>query len=601
MDAESSRERDQWEYADNVYSSTQITLSFALPLLTSFLSLVGSATIVCILIRKKRNRLSSTYNRIIFGMSSMDILSSTANLLSVLPSPSDTPQMVSFMRYPGYGTTATCTAQGFFFYSGQLGTTLYYCALTVYYVTVVTTNTSESTLKTIIEPFFHGIPILYSFLTGIFLAVTDNFNNAGHVCWIAPYPVRCRIDFEPCTRGKYAVLYRWMLQGIPVITAFFVILACMIRLICAVRKQDRRMRRYSFNTTPSPPGLRRSSLRRSISRYSITGSHGTSYNNDSSRQSVSRNTQRTTTQAFLYIAAYFTTFIFCILHQLVYSVSKKVVFNLYLLQQTTLPAQGFFNFLVFIRPRIQNISKNNPELGYIRVFLEAIRSSGEETQKRRRSSVQTKKTIRRSAGSSITGLFSRVSNNESSNRDKRLLVKRDSVHSAVLQAQKELMEDMNLEDSLSSDSDELYSAVAPSTKTEGYSREKSMNAPNAVFIAKAIKSLSFSYNSDKDYSAISPAEADTKKNFLEEITQDDHFIDGDQDTKALMTERKNVSAVVLQTQRDLKKLDLVDSDSEDDKDYKFEDANNLSSSSFQDLPAVDGVQPPPNTVACDEC
>jgi len=374
MDIETRREGDNEQQTEDevLYSETDITLVFALPIVASFLSLVGSTVIVCILLRKKYNRLSSAVDRIIFGMSLANIISSLAGTLGTLPSPSHIPHTLSNMRFPGYGTTATCTAQGFLYHFGQSGTTLYYCALSIYYVVVMKTKMPEREVRRRIEPFLHAVPILYSFSSGIFLAVTENFNNATSVCWIAPYPVTCRKDLDTCTRGRFAILYRMIFSGIPVIIVFFVILTCMIMLICVVRKQERKIKMQRRGSS-----LQLSNERDSKTE-STTSKRKSSSSGISSPRPSSRLTQKTTTQALMYIAAYFATFIFGLIFQLVYALSRTVIFPLFVMQQATAPAQGFFNFLVFIVPQIQIAHKNNPDNSFFKALLEAIISRGED-------------------------------------------------------------------------------------------------------------------------------------------------------------------------------------------------------------------------------
>jgi len=543
------------------YSITELNLSFALPIVTSFLSLSGSVTILFILLRKKRGRLSSTYERLMYGMSCMNVLSSSANSLATLPSPADDPYYDAYgkyyQRFPGMGTTATCTAQGFLFHFGQIGTTLYYCTLSIYYVLIVRimcrSCIKEGSIQRRIEPILHGIPILYSLSTSIFLALTGNFNNATSVCWISPYPFTCRKDPSTCTRGRHALLYRWIFSGIPVILIFFIILTCMFLLINALRKRDhrkqnkRRRRRRRIkkqrrrrrrrnqdnddndkeeekiyilslsaeenktkrheNKTRRHASLRQSirrhsitqgnsnicfvelrenededednnidilsspaeiddndnvnnnrrhhSLRQSISRHSITQgninnnirlieveeNNNNTENDDDvlpTRRSLSRKTQRATQQALLYIAAYFITFIFTLLFQLVYLTTRRAYYTLYLLEQITTPSQGFINFLVFIRPYIQQVYKNNEEEGpgnmpLLKALWLAVQSRGEHTSNKK----QQQRIIHTTAANI------RNSNNKSEQQlieessDKRM-----SAHSAALQAQKELREEI---------------------------------------------------------------------------------------------------------------------------------------------------------------
>jgi len=607
MDIETRMEGDaqlanvEWASDGRNYTTTEMNLSFALPVVTSFLSLLGSSTIVCMLLRRKYNRFTSTYDRIIFGMSSMDILSSMANMLATLPSPSHVPYRESNMRFPGYGTTATCTAQGFSFYSGQMGTTLYYCALSIYYVVVVTTKTSEKVLKTRIEPFFHAIPILYSFVSAIFLAVDGNFNTATTICWISPYPVTCRRDVDKCTRGRFAMSYRWIFSGIPVIIVFFVILTCMITLIRAVRKQDRRMQRYNYADTASTasPDGRRTSMRLSIGRHSITQGPSSSNNqNTSSRRNVSRKTQRTTTQALLYIAAYFTTFIFTIIFQVCYIISRRVIFVLFLLQQITVPAQGFFNFLVFIRPQIQNAFKNNPTISFAGAFLEAVKSRGENPNKRRRrSSVgRSSLTVRTRTGSKCS---KSSKSSEISLKAERYPAKRMSVRSAALQAQKELMEEMKEELSLSSDCGVDPTTFTSLTKAERYPVGRRMSARSAALQAQKelreeMGDLSFSSDdSDEDPAAVTISKGSEEQTTPVDGVYDVNLTEGE-DIENSMTALEKLTAAIVQGKRNLEQLQLVadsdskegDNDGSDDNELEVETGLSSSAPFPQDSPVA---------------
>merc|ERR1739836_86769 len=79
--------------------------------------------------------------------------------------------------------------------------------------------------------------------------------------------------------------------------------------------------------------------------------------NVSSNNRTSRKLRETTSQGMLYIGVYFLTFIFAIINQLHIIITGKVIWQLFLLQQATAPAQGFFNFLVFIRPQVSRLRR----------------------------------------------------------------------------------------------------------------------------------------------------------------------------------------------------------------------------------------------------
>ena len=113
--------------------------------------------------------------------------SSEAYCLSTFPSPEG-----SSPTWPNFGTTATCSIQGWLLFTGGIGTTLYSGSLSIYYILTVKRRISDYILKRKVEPFLHAVPLLYSIGIGTFLGATQNFNNAGPVCWIAPYSEECR-------------------------------------------------------------------------------------------------------------------------------------------------------------------------------------------------------------------------------------------------------------------------------------------------------------------------------------------------------------------------------------------------------------------------
>jgi len=343
--------------------------AFALPVVSGFLSIMGSITIVVMMLRSIGRRLSSTYGRLVFGMSCMDIMQSLAYCLSTLPSPKD-----SDLPWPSYGTTLSCSIQGWFLFAGGIGTTIYYCSLCIYYVLrIAKKDLTESTIKNKVEPFLHFIPLMYSIAAGIFLGISKNFNNAGPVCWIAPLPLNClQLNDIECIRGKNAYRYRITLQAIPILIVFFIILTCMIILICTVDRQAKRMDKYMPNGSNLPlAGSEQQNTRReSLSSSRIS--------------SMIQRREDTKIQGLFYIGAYFCTFLFPLIHQLTYMLSGRFYYILFILQNITSPLQGFFNFIVYIRPHIKEFSIDYPDLSFFHVFLKAIQSNGGEHHRRPR-------------------------------------------------------------------------------------------------------------------------------------------------------------------------------------------------------------------------
>jgi len=339
--------------------SNRDNVALAVPIVSGILSIMGSTIIVAMMLRSIDRRLSSTYGRLVFGMSCMDILQSLAYCLSTLPSPKD-----SDLQWGTYGTTLTCSIQGWFLFTGGIGTTIYYCSLCIYYVLrIAKRDITEITIKNKVEPILHFIPMVYSITVGAFLGVTKHFNTAGTVCWIAPSPRDClRVDDMECIRGKNAYRYRLIFQAIPVIIIFFIILTCMIILICTVDRQANRMERYQPNG-------------------SIVNQRRQSFSSPRAFSMIQQK-EDTKIQGLLYIGAYFCTFLFPLIFQLTYMFSGHVIYILLVFQNITSPLQGFLNFIVYIRPHVKEFSMDYPEMSYFHIFLKAIQSKGDEQHRR---------------------------------------------------------------------------------------------------------------------------------------------------------------------------------------------------------------------------
>ena len=79
-----------------------------LPMLSGFLSLLGSGWIIVEVVTTKV-KLHTVYNRLLLGMSIVDVLASIAYMFSTIPIPADTVDVDW-----AFGTIRTCTVQGFF-------------------------------------------------------------------------------------------------------------------------------------------------------------------------------------------------------------------------------------------------------------------------------------------------------------------------------------------------------------------------------------------------------------------------------------------------------------------------------------------------------
>jgi hypothetical protein len=224
---------------------------------TGSISFIASMLLVIHILRS-HDCLSTTYHRLVFGLSVADIINSIDVALSSTMAPKEMSYLVPFAS----GNTATCDAQGFLisFLGGV--SALYNCSICFYYLAIITYNKKEEYIRRKLEPWFHGISILVPLMICIILLATHAFNGAnGGTCFIDPYiPPHC-IGYDvgeipsgysiPCGRGgeedKHAVL-----RTISVSTAYFlvlivvpfVIVGTMITMYMSVSKIEQQMRKY---------------------------------------------------------------------------------------------------------------------------------------------------------------------------------------------------------------------------------------------------------------------------------------------------------------------------------------------------------------------
>jgi hypothetical protein len=195
--------------------------------------------------RSQRRDLVTPYHRLMLGFSVADILYSFWVGLSTLVVPAS-----SGVIY-GFGTTATCSTQGFFLQFGA-ATHLYIAILSLYFLLKIRYNVTDDTLYHRYEMWFHAIPWVVAIGTGS-LGVASQVYNPMIVpdmgCWVGPFPTDC-LDpgGPPCTRGyktdAQGSLYSFILAFCWLFASFVVVLVSNILIYRTVRCQERRNEQY---------------------------------------------------------------------------------------------------------------------------------------------------------------------------------------------------------------------------------------------------------------------------------------------------------------------------------------------------------------------
>jgi hypothetical protein len=185
----------------------------------------------------------NTYYRMILGVSILDVMHSFWTALSVLPAPPSSGGVFA------HGSTATCSAQGFFV---QLTTpiVLYMATLNTYFMLKIRYNIADNVIVRRYEIWFHAIPIVFWFVTGFTGLALKIFNSIGLPelgCWIAPYPRGCTIT-NTCTRGfkiaEYLDWYAWSFAFIWLFLCVIVVLVNSVLIYSTIRSQERRNAGY---------------------------------------------------------------------------------------------------------------------------------------------------------------------------------------------------------------------------------------------------------------------------------------------------------------------------------------------------------------------
>ena len=308
-----------------------------IPHITGALSVLGSLFIIVDILRKRQKKLGTTYHRILLGMSLSDVVGSFAVALSTWPIPSlESGTIDGGSIFGASGTQGTCSAQGFFVQVG-MAAPLYNGVLSVYYLLMVRYRWNENSNKMrLLENICHVLVWLLALGTAFASLGLGLFNSANVWCWIAPLPLDCVSSVKAengqgtCVRGDNAWVYRLAFYFIWIWLSFICVTFCMAMVYITVWKQTRRM-----------------------DRYNVKG-----VNLSTERQS---NVRRVAVQAALYVGAFYMTIIFPSIVRMAQARwnCTSEYFPLSILTVTFYPLQGFWNLIIYIRPRYLRYRKEH--------------------------------------------------------------------------------------------------------------------------------------------------------------------------------------------------------------------------------------------------
>merc|ERR1719401_349115 len=233
---------------------------------------------------------NSTYKRLIFAMSCIDMCTSLAYFLGTWPIPDGSgPYMAS-------GTLATCRAQGFFIQTG-IAIPCYNLSLSAYYLLVVARGWKRHQIVAV-EPYLHALPLLVGLGTGVASVCLGILDDATFWCWISHDDDGFRMAFT----------------YVPVWCCLFGVMVAMFETTRAVFVTEGRSDRWGSKNER------------------VLG-------------------KQVASQALCFVGAMCLTDVFSSASRVAQMLTGEIPYWLAVLMAATLPGQGLWNFLVYCRPR----------------------------------------------------------------------------------------------------------------------------------------------------------------------------------------------------------------------------------------------------------
>lgn len=332
------------------------------PMVTGTISIIASSTVIKKVLNSE-SKLKNPYNRLLLGLCVFDIITSFCQATSTLPSPSDMPD-----RWGAIGNDATCKMQGFLMLLSIVSTPMYNLALCIYFLCVINYCMTDVRFGHKVEPYLHGLPILYGLATSIYTLSIGYINPSTTQCWIGT-------PDDP-QGDAFSQKLVWIINGIPILLIFFSIVAVMCLIAWQVYKQERTMERYRFQLNSGIDSTLRNSAR----------------SEENASRSRSR-LQAAQTRAKWFFVSYFITYAPSYACQIVEQAMglENIPLALALGEKIFLPLQGFFNLCAHLQPQAASIQREHPEYWFVQALYVALTTLDSDLDNRgnRRRSTRT--------------------------------------------------------------------------------------------------------------------------------------------------------------------------------------------------------------------
>ena len=354
-------------------------------IISSTVSFICSIAIICIILRSYLG-LSTSFHRFLLALSISDVTSSFWMMLATLPAPTSYKSMIWNPR----GNVHSCNTQGFFLYLGIIAAPLYNCSLCLYYLAVIKYNKKDEYIRAKLEPYLLSAPVIIALILGLAILSMKAFNPTPTHCWITiGKPYECEEE-GICFEDEEAVKTLFKITAAGVFTILpCVIAVTMIIMYRAARENETKLSKYGVGSLRS---IRNSVfqdtsdnaetdethgfvgwLKKTLKRCSFTNATNAEGSNSNSAQ---RQSHLIFEKAAFYALAFFLAYFFPFVESIFFWAGREVPFGLKMADNIMFPLQGFFNFIVFIYPRVRTARKKTK--GWFQSFCAALKSRGEQ-------------------------------------------------------------------------------------------------------------------------------------------------------------------------------------------------------------------------------
>jgi hypothetical protein len=227
-----------------LFSTRQSHIVENAPYLSASLSMLGSSMIVYRIFSDRAKTLKKPYERLILGLSCMDIMGSFG---LVVFGPWSVPKEATWVL-GAQGTFPTCTIGGWFTNS-FIGSAWYSAMMSIYFLLVVRFECRDEWIARRVELPMHSISIIMPVFGATYAAIKGYMNPLyllPGTCGVSSFPPLCAHDSNvECIRGGQEASNMAFGMGVfQVDLCFIILIVCMALIVARVRATEIKQRGY---------------------------------------------------------------------------------------------------------------------------------------------------------------------------------------------------------------------------------------------------------------------------------------------------------------------------------------------------------------------